>query len=236
MKKGVVWCIRFLIVSIFIPGIIAAISGKVLDGLMRFLAWPITRYVHIMPGLQSMDVEKWLYAASALFIEFLVLAGIVLLIAEWIGKPRLSNPSMRFIAHLLAQVEVSIRNVWGLAPHECRFYWLVSKQNEYDYFTSDKHLNDDDKLVTRRAFELKEDFKAERNLHKDFANHPAHQYVFIRNSGKFQAGMIVFINEPNVLNKAAMVNFMAIVEPIISLDGTREIMLELTKKRGVIVV
>lgn len=237
MKTVFVWGTRALIVLILIPGLVAATSGNALYHMMADVAWPITEYVHLMPSLGTWDGEKWIYAALTVVIEFILVAGIVLLLAELMGKPRLSTPSMRSIAYLLAQVELGVRNAWNLQPHECRFYWLAAdKKHEYEYFTSHQHLNDLDERVVKHAFLLGQDLKAERNLQKDFPRHPAHQFIFLRNSGKFRVGIIVFINKPNILTNASVNAFMEIVEPIISLDGTKEIMVELTKKRGEIVV
>lgn len=238
VRRFLIWVIRSFFVAVFLPGLVNAFSGHYLFVLMKFLSWPIIRYVRLMPSdsTNSFDGVKWFYTACTLFVEVTFVIGIILMIAELIGKPRLSNPSMRFIAHLTAQIEVSIHKAWNLAPHECDFYWLVAKGNDYDYFTSDRHLTDEDKKVIRRAFLQNQDIKPETNLRNDFPRHPAHEYVFIRNSGDFQAGVMVFINKQGVLNRATVDSFVEVVEPIISLDGTKEIMVELTKRRGVIVV
>lgn len=238
MKRFLVWVIRSFILAIILPGLVNAFSGHYLYFLMRFVVSPIIGYVHIMPAdSHSFDGAKWLYTACTLFVEFTFITGIILMIAELRGKPRLSNPSIRFIAHLLAAMEISIQKAWNLSQHECDFYWLVATKGEdYEYFTSDRHLTDEDKQVIQRTFLLNRDLRAETSLRTDFPRHPAYEYVFIRNSGKFQIGIMVFINKQGVLNTTTMGAFQEIVEPIVSLDGTKEIMVELTKKRGEIVV
>jgi hypothetical protein len=238
MKRFLIWVIRGFIFAVLVPGIVNAISGHTLYVLMRFLSWPISKYVQIMPGDSNNDLGKWIYTASTLFLELTLVIGIVLTVSELRGRPRLSDPSMRFIAYLLDQIEVSIQKAWNVSRHECDFYWLVSIKGEdgYDYFTSDRHLTDEDKKVIREAFERKRDLVEELDLRKFSPRHPAYEYIFMRNSGKFQIALMVFINKQGVLNNMTINAFQEIVEPIISLDGAKEIVLELTKRRGEIVV
>ncbi len=243
VKRLFVWLLRvmvFIVSAFIVPGIVNALSGGSLSKTISVIAWPLSEYLHLMPGPNVWDGWKWAYAGVTVIIEMLFLAGMVALIIELVrlGRSRFSEPVMRSIAYMLSQIEMGIRNAWGLEPHECRFYWLAGHEREYDYFTgSHQHLNDLDKRVIEAAFLRRKELIAETNLRQHYPTHSAYEYAFIRNAGAFSMGMMVFINKQGILTNPSNVDaFVSLVEPIISVDGSKEIMVELIKKRGVIVV
>ncbi len=237
-----IWLFRsiaFIFVAFIVAGVVNALSGQPIMNLIHGIISPFTWYYSLMPS--GWDGWKFIYAGVTLILEFLLLAGLLVLIYDLfrLGNSQFSNHSMTAMAQMLSQIERSIRDVWGLQPHECRFYWLagIDKNKGYDYYTGrHQHLDELDKRVLSDAIREGKSLVVETSMRQKYSTHHAQEYLFIRNVGELMVGMMVFINKPGVVTPQNVDAFRDLVETIVSLDGTKEIVVELSKKRGVIVV
>lgn len=246
MKKFLyIWLFRitgFIFVAFIITGVVNALSGQPITKLIEDIIFPFTWYHSLMPVMpDTWEGWKFIYAGITLILELFLLAGVIVMVYDLIrlGKSQFSDAAMTAMAQMLSQIEKSVREAWGLQPHECRFYWLagINKNDGYDYYTGrHQHLDELDKRVIADAMWERASLVEEPKVKQKYATHHAEEYVFIRNVGELIVGAMVFINKQGIVTQSNVNIFKDLVEPIISLDGTKEIVVELSKKRGVIVV